>query len=158
MRGAVAGFWLGALLTAVLFAATGGTTLDIRVTGTEAGRAQVEQQIDQGSLTGLFAPSAPAIATLHIRKRTWGIATTYAETLAAPAARAAGVPDVRLLLTVPGAVTVTNAAGREGRALVWTGLPSPEPAWAEARALNWPVIVCAVAAAAVSLWWNRSSR
>lgn len=157
MRGPVAGFWLGALLTAVLFAATGGTTLDIRVIGTEAGRAQVEQEIDQSSLAGLFSPSAP-IATLHIKKRTWGIVTTYSETLAAPAARAAGVPDVRVLLTVPGTVTVTNAAGREGRALVWTALPSPEPAWTEARALNWPVVVCAVIAAAVSVWWSRSSR
>ncbi len=158
MRGAVAGFWLGALLTAMLFAATGGTTLDIRVTGTEAGRAQLEQGIDQSSLAGLLAPSAPAIATLHIKKRSWGIVTTYSETLAAPAARAAGVPNVRVLLTVPGAVTVTNAAGREGRALVWTGLPSPQPAWTEARALNWPAVVCAVLAAAVSVWWSRSGR
>lgn len=152
MRGTVAGFWLGALLAAVLFAATGGTTIDIRVTGTEAGRAQLEQAVDQGSLAGLLAPSAPAIGVLHIRKRTWGLATTYSETLAAPGARAAGAPDMRVLLTVPGAVTVTNAPGREGRALVWSGLPGPEPAWAEARAVNWPVIVAAVAAAAVSLW------
>jgi len=152
MRGTVAGFWLGALVAAGLFAATGGTTLDIRVTGTEAGRAQLEQDVDQGALAGLLAPSAPALGVLHIKKRTWGVVTTYSETLAAPGARAAGAPDMRVLLTVPGAVTVTNAAGREGRALVWTGLPGPEPAWAEARAVNWVVVVAAVIAAAVSLW------
>jgi len=156
--GAVAGFWLGAVLTTMLFAATGGTTLDVRVTGTEAGRAQLEQEVDQGALRGLLVPSAPAIGALHIKKRSWGIVTTYSETLAAPAARAAGVPDVRVLLTLPGAVAATNAAGREGRALVWTGLPGPEPAWAEAHAVNWSVVVFAAAAAAVSLWWNRSYR
>jgi len=152
MRGTVAGFWLGALVAAGLFAATGGTTLDIRVTGTEAGRAQLEQEVDQGALAGLLAPPAPVLGVLHIKKRTWGIVTTYSETLSAPAARAAGVPDMRVLLTVPGAVTVTNAAGREGRALVWTGLPGPEPAWAEARAVNWPVAVFGVVAAVVSVW------
>jgi hypothetical protein len=154
MRGAVAGFWLGALLTAAVFAATGGTTLDLRVTGTEAGRAQLEQAVDQGAFAGLLAPTAPAIGALHIKKRTWGLVTTYSETLAAPAARAAGVPDIRVLLTVPGAVTVTNAAGREGRALFWTGLPGPEPAWAESRAINWPVAVFTVLAAAGSLWFR----
>ncbi|HLY21949.1 MAG TPA: hypothetical protein VKT83_05730 [bacterium] len=151
MRGTVAGFWLGALVAAVLFAATGGTTLDIRVTGTEAGRAQLEQSVDQGTFAGLLTPSAPALGVLHIKKRTWGVVTTYSETLAAPGARAAGAPDMRVLLTVPGAVTVTNAAGRDGRALVWTGLPGPEPAWAEARAVNWPAVVVAVIAAAISL-------
>lgn len=152
MRGTIAAFWLGALAAAVLFAATGGTTLDIRVTGTEPGRAQLEQDVDQGTLAGLLTPSAPAIGVLHIKKRTWGIVTTYSETLAAPGARAAGAPDMRVLLTVPGAVTVTNAAGREGRALVWAGLPGPEPAWAEARAVNWSAAIVAVAALAVSLW------
>lgn len=157
MRNAVAGFWLGALVAAVLFAATGGTTIDIRVTGTEGGRGQLEQGIDQGPLAGLLAPAAPVLGVLHIKKRAWGLATTYSETLAAPGARAAGAPDLRVLLSVPGTVTVTNAAGREGRALVWTGLPGPEPAWTEARAVNWLVVVAAVAAAAVSLWIVRGT-
>lgn len=157
MRG-VGGFWVGVLVTAALFAATGGTTLDLRVTATEAGRAQLEQSIDQGALAGLLAPTAPALGTLHIRKRTWGIVTTYSETLAAPAARAAGMPDIRVLLTVPGGVTDTNAAGREGRALLWTGFPGPEPAWAEASAVNWPVVVFMVLAAAGSLWRAQSRR
>ena len=158
MRGTVAGFWLGALLTAAVFAATGGTAVDIRVTGTEAGRAQLEQAVDQSAVAALLLPGAPAIGTLHIKKRNWGLMTTYSETLAAPAARAAGIPDVRVLLTVPGAVTVTNASGREGRALVWTGLPGPEPAWAEARAINWPVAAFAVLAAAGSLWARGKAR
>lgn len=154
MRGTVAGFWLGALSAAVLFAATGGTAVDIRVVGTEAGRAQLEQDVDRGALAGLLAPSAP-LGVLHIKKRSWGLATTYSETLAAPGARAAGAPEMRVLLTLPGTVTVTNAAGREGRALVWTALPGPEPAWAEARAVNWFAVVAAAAAAAISLWMLR---
>jgi hypothetical protein len=157
MRGTIAGFWLGALVAAVLFAATGGTTLDVRVTGTEPGRAQLEQNVDQGALAGLLTPSAPAIGVLHIRKRTWGVLTTYSATLAAPGARAAGAPDLRVLLTLPGTVTATNAAGREGRALVWTGLPDPEPAWTEARAVDWPVAVVAAVAAAISLWATRGN-
>lgn len=156
MRGAVVGFWVGAVVAALLFAATGGTAVEIRVTGTEGGRAQLEQSVDQGSLAGLLAPSAPAIGVLHIRKHTWGLVTTYSTTLAAPGARAAGVPDVRTLLTVPGAVSGTNAAGREGRALVWTGLPGPEPAWAESRAVNWPAVTLAAAAVVLSLWTIRS--
>lgn len=154
MRRTVAGFWLGALFAAVLFAATGGTAIDIRVVGTEAGRTQLEQDVDQGALAGLLAPSAP-LGVLHIKKHSWGLATTYSETLAAPAARAAGAPEMRVLLTLPGAVTVTNAAGREGRALVWTALPGSEPAWAEARAVNWFAVAVAAAAAAFSLWLVR---
>jgi hypothetical protein len=117
MGGTVRGFWVGALLTAAVFAATGGTALDLRVSGTEAGGAQLEQDIDRSTLAGLLVPAAPPIGTLHIRKRTWGIVTTYSETVAAPAAQAAGVPAIRVLLTAPGAVTVTNASGRDGRAL-----------------------------------------
>ncbi|HLW48216.1 MAG TPA: hypothetical protein VKW09_10670 [bacterium] len=156
MRSAVGGFWLGAFLTAAVFAATGGTTLDLRITATETGRAQLEQGVDQGALAGLLAPAAPPIGALHIRKRTWGIVTTYSDTLAAPGATAAGAPEIRVLLTAPGAVTITNATGREGRALVWSGLPGPEPAWAETRAINWPVAVFAALAAAASLWLRRS--
>lgn len=152
MRSAVAGFWLGAVCTAALFAAAGGTAVTVRVTATDTGHAQLEQEVDQNPLATLLAPAAPPVGALHIRKRNWGIITTYAQTLAAPGARAAGVPDVRVLLTLPGAVTATNADGREGRALVWTGLPAAEPAWAEARAINWPVAALAAAAAAVSLW------
>src|SRR5215469_7286868 len=148
--GTILGFWVGAIAAAALFAATGGTAVEIRVTGTEAGRAQLEQNVDQGSLARLLAPSAPAIGVLHIRKHTWGLLTTYSQTLAAPGVRAAGVPDVRVLLTLPGAVTDTNAAGREGRALVWAGLPGPEPGWAEARAVNWPAVILAAVAAALS--------
>jgi hypothetical protein len=155
MRGTLAGFWVGAIVTAVLFAATGGTTLDLRVTGGETGQAQLEQAIDQSTLAGLLVPAPPALGTLHIRKRTWGIVTTYYETLAAPGARAAGAPEIRVLLTAPGAVTATNAAGREGRALVWRGLPGPEPAWAETRAINWLPVVFAGAAAAGSFWLRR---
>lgn len=151
MRGTVAGFWLGALFATVVFAATGGTAVDIRVVGTEAGRAQVEQDVDRGALAGLLAPSAP-LGVLHIKKHSWGVAATYSETLAAPGARAAGAPDVRVLLTLPGSVTGTNAAGREGRALVWIGLPGPEPAWAEARAVNWTAVVALAAAAIISSW------
>jgi hypothetical protein len=158
MRGTVLGFWLGAIVAGVLFAATGGTAVEVRVTGTEAGRVQLEQNVDQESLAGLLAPSAPAIGVLHIRKHAWGLLTTYSETLAAPGARAAGMPDVRVLLTVPGAVTETNAAGRDGRTLVWAGLPGPEPAWAEARAVNWPVLLLTAAAAAASVWTIRSLR
>jgi hypothetical protein len=152
MDGAVRGFWVGALLTAALFAATGGTTVDLRVSGTDAGGAQLGQAIDQSALSGLLVPAAPPLGTLHIRKRTWGIVSTYSETLAAPAAQAAGLPPIRVVLTAPGAVTVTNAPGRDGRALVWTGLPDPGPAWAETRAINWPVALCAAVAAAGSLW------
>lgn len=151
----MAGFWVGALLTAALFAATGGTTLDLRITGSQPGGAQLEQDIDQSTLAGLLAPSAPALGTLHIHKRTWGIVTTYSETLAAPAAQAAGMQQIRVLVRAPGAVTVTNAAGREGRALLWRGLPGPEPEWAELRAINWPVIAVAALAAAGSLWMQR---
>ena len=154
MRGTIAAFWLGALFAAVLFTATGGTAVDVRVVGTEAGRAQLEQDVDQGALAGLLAPSVP-LGVLHIKKRSWGVVTTYSETLAAPGARAAGAPDMRVLLTLPGAVTVTNAAGREGRALVWTALPGPDPAWAEARAVNWLAVAAAAAAAAISLWIAR---
>jgi hypothetical protein len=152
MGGAVGGFWLGALVAAAVFAATGGTTVDLRVTGTETGGAQLEQEIDQSTLRRLLAPGAPAAGTLYIHKRTWGIVTTYSETLAAPAAQAAGVPQMRIVLTAPGAVTVTNAPGRDGRALVWAGLPNPGPAWAETRAVNWPVVLLAAAAAAASVW------
>lgn len=158
MRSAVLGFWLGAIVAAVLFAATGGTAVEVRVTGTEAGRAQLEQNVDQGSLAGLLAPSAPAIGVLHIRKHDWGLLTTYSATLAAPGARATGVPDLRVLLTVPGAVTETNAAGREGRALVWSRLPGPEPAWAETRAVNWSAVMLAGAAAVLSFWTIRPAR
>ena len=154
MSGAVAGFWVGALLTAALFAATGGTTVTLRVTGGETGRVQLEQEIDQSALRSLV-PASPSLGALHIRKRTWGIVTTYSETLAAPAAQAAGIPDMRVLLTAPGAVTVTNAAGREGRALLWRGLPGPEPAWAETRAINWSVVMFAAVAAAWSIWGRR---
>ena len=158
MRTAVLGFWLGAIVAAVLFAATGGTAVEIRVTGTEAGRVQLEQNADQGSLAGFLAPSAPAIGVLHIRKHAWGLLTTYSATLAAPGARAAGVPGVRVLLSVPGAVTETNAGGREGRALVWAGLPGPEPAWAETRAVNWPAVMLTAAAAVLSFRTIRSPR
>ena len=74
--------------------------------------------------------------------------TTYSETLAAPAAQAAGVQQIRVLVRAPGTVTVTNAAGREGGALFWTGLPGPDPAWAELRAINCPVMAVAALAAA----------
>lgn len=154
MRGTVAGFWLGVLFAAVLFAATGGTAVDIRIVGTEAGRAQLEQHVDQGALAGLLAPSAP-LGVLHIKKRSWGLATTYSETLAARGARGAGAQEMRVLLTLPGAVTGTNAPGREGRALVWTTLPGPEPAWAEAGAVNWFAVVAAAGAAASSVWLVR---
>jgi hypothetical protein len=148
---------MGALVTAALFAATGGTTIDLRVTGSEMGRAQLEQEIDQSAIGRLLVPGALPLGTIHIRKRTWGLVTTYSETLAAPAAQAAGVPDVRVVLTAPGAVTVTNAAGRDGRALVWNGLPGPEPAWAETRAVNWAAVVFAAFAGAVSVWRRRGS-
>jgi len=151
MRGTLAAFWLGVGLTWVVFAATGGTALDLRVVAGDAG-ARLEQAVDQGALAGLLAPAAPVIGVLHIKKRTWGLVTTYAETLAAPGARAAGTPDVRVLLTMPGTVTDTNAPGREGRALLWNGLPGVEPAWAESRAVNGPALVFVVAAAVVSLW------
>jgi hypothetical protein len=151
----VAGFWVGAHLTAAPFAATGGTTLDLRITGSEPAGAQLEQDIDQSALAGLLAPSAPALGTLHFHKRTWGIVTTYTVTLAAPAAQAAGVQQIRVLVRAPGAVTVSNAAGREGGALLWTGLPGPAPAWADFRGINWPAMAAVALAAAGSLWIRR---
>jgi hypothetical protein len=154
MRGALSAFWLGVGFAWAVFAATGGTAVDLRVVAAGAGGARLEQDIDQSALAGLLAPAAPVIGVLHIKKRSWGLVTTYAETLAAPGARAAGAPDVRVLLTAPGSVTDTNAPSREGRALVWTGLPGVEPAWAESRAVNGPAAVFVAAAAVVSLYFR----
>ena len=63
MRGTLAAFWLGVGLTWVVFAAAGGTALDLRVVAGDAG-ARLEQAVDQGALAGLLAPAAPVIGVL----------------------------------------------------------------------------------------------
>ncbi|HLW61385.1 MAG TPA: hypothetical protein VKV57_15890 [bacterium] len=157
MRRAVLAFWIGVAVTyIVLTVNASSTTFDVDVIPGEGPGVDVAERVDQGPLSRLVHPELGTLGTVRFSKRGWGVLTTYGQDLTVTAARLsqqAGSPlSVRVSLDVPGKVTGTNASGRDGGALVWNEVPKDAPLWVHTRAINWPVVIFAAVAVALSLW------
>jgi len=157
MRALVAAFWLGVLVMGGVFLLSAAkTTYTAEVTTDETNALVFGQHVDQGFLESLLRPAALTIGSAQLTKRTWGLVTTYADRVSVATnllANQAGRPvNLRINLELPGTVTDTNAAGRQGTALVWTELPADTPLYGTSRVVNWPAIVLLGLAAAISVW------
>ncbi|HKV46237.1 MAG TPA: hypothetical protein VJT32_16430 [bacterium] len=157
MRRGVLAFWIGVVVTyIVLTLNASSTTFDVDMVPGETPGVGVAERIDQGPLSRLVHPELGTLGTVRFSKRGWGFLTTYSQELTVTAARLAqqaGSPlSVAVSLEVPGKVTGTNASGRDGGALVWSGIPKDGPLWVRTRAINWPVVLFAAVAIALSLW------
>ncbi len=155
MRRTVLAFWLGVAVSSAVFIITAAaTTFDADVTSGEAQPIRLVQRVDEEALSRLLAPASLTLGSVRLTKRGWGVVTTYSEEISIAGGRlatVAGAPvDVRVTLEIPGTVVATNATGREGRALVWTGLPADAPLRAQTRAVNWPLVAFLIAAVVLS--------
>ena len=157
MRATFLAFWLGVAVTYLILTLTASsTTLDVDVVPGEANSLAVTERVDGGPLSRMLNPGIATLGTLRLTKRSWGVVTTYTQELGVTAARLAQqagtqIP-VKVSLSIPGTIVGTNAASREGGALVWTEVPPDAPLWARTRAINWPVALFAIAALAATVW------
>jgi len=157
MRRAVLAFWIGVAATfIVLVLNASSTTWDADVVATEANAIGLVERVDQGSIGRILSPGFGALGTVRFTKRSWGLVTTYSQeltVLGARIAQAAGSPlNVRVSVLIPGAVVGTNADGGDGRALVWSSIPSDAPLWVRSRSVSWPVLAFLVAALGLTAW------
>jgi hypothetical protein len=157
VRALVAAFWLGVLVMGSVFLVSAAkTTYTAEVTVGDTNSLAFGQHVDQGFLERLLQPAALSLGSAQLTKRTWGLVTTYADQVSVAtnllANQAGGPVNLRVTLEIPGTVTETNAAGRDGTALVWTALPAGTPLYGTSRVVNWPAVVLLGLAAAVSIW------
>jgi hypothetical protein len=156
MRRGILAFWFGVVVTYLILVLTASSsTLDVDIVPGEAGIV-VAERVDQGPLSRVLNPGIATLGTLRLTKRTWGVVTTYTQELGVTAARLAQQAgtqiSVKVSLNIPGTVVGTNAARRDGGALVWTEIPPDAPLWARTRTTNWPVALFALAALAATVW------
>jgi hypothetical protein len=156
MQKTALGFWLGVVASFVFFIlGTAGVRFDAAVTAGEARPVEFVERVDQGVLSRFLSPAAPALGSVTLTKRSWGVVTIYSERITVAGARLAsqaGVPlELRIALEIPGTVVGTNADKQEGGTVIWTRLPADAPLWVETRSVNWTVAAFLVGAAILSL-------
>lgn len=157
MRGSILAFWLGVAVTYLILTLTSSsTTLDVDLVPGEANSLAVTERLDAGPLSRVLNPGIATLGTLRLTKRNWGLLTTYSQELGVTAVRLAQQAGtqigLKVSLDIPGTIAGTNATGRDGRTLVWTGIPQEGPMQARARAINWPVALFAAAVIAATVW------
>jgi hypothetical protein len=145
-----------ALTYLILTLTASSTTLDVDLVPAEANSVAVAERVDAGPLSRLFNPGVATLGTLRVTKRHWGLLATYSQELGVAAVRLAQQAGtqigLRVSLEIPGTIVTTNATGRDGRTLVWSEIPKEGPMLAQARAINWPVVMFAAAATAATVW------
>lgn len=159
MQRGILAFWAGVIATSLLLTlSASSSTLDVDLIPGEANSIVMAERVDQGPLSRVLNPGIATLGTLRLTKRNWGLITTYTQELGVAAARLAQQAgtqvSLRVSLSIPGTVVGTNAAGRDGGALVWTEIPPDAPLWARTRAINWPVVVVSAVAIALSIWFR----
>jgi hypothetical protein len=146
-------FWIGVAAAAIVFVATGTTTVELDATALGPRDIALVGRADQGVLGGLLSAEPLPLGRVRIVKRNWGVVDTYTEQIAVATAALTGYTGaavaIQVRLRLPGTIAATNATGRDGETLVWAPLPADGQLWAQSRVVQWPVVLLVAAVAAI---------
>lgn len=155
--GFLAGIVVGALAVAWV---AGGTRADFYVRASAGGRDILDARVDEGAIGRAINIPAATLGEASVRKRSWGVLTTYEFTLRLrpelSGDAAAAVRGLDVSVRLPGRVTATNASKLVAGAAVWEGLPA-EALLVRTRAVQGSrlLVLAAVTALALALYRRR---